>query len=93
MDEIIDHTALSASVSGALYVVATPIGNMDITFRAIQTLKDVTLIAAEDTRHTKHLLTHYTIHNRMTSLHEHNEKQRAGELIKRLKNGDSITCF
>jgi len=91
MNEINDHTTLSASVNGTLYVVATPIGNMaDITFRAIQTLKDVTLIAAEDTRHTKRLLTHYTIHNSMTSLHEHNENQRTGELIKRLKKGDSI---
>jgi 16S rRNA (cytidine1402-2'-O)-methyltransferase len=91
MDENNNQTALNSSETGILYVVATPIGNMaDITFRAIQTLKDVTLIAAEDTRHTRRLLTHYAIRNSMISLHEHNENQRTGELIKRLRNGESI---
>ncbi len=91
MDETNNHNALNPGVIGILYVVATPIGNMaDITFRAIQTLKDVALIAAEDTRHTKRLLTHYAIDNSMLSLHEHNESQRTGELIKRLRGGESI---
>jgi len=91
MDENIDHTALNSSVNGILYVVATPIGNMaDITFRAIQTLKDVALIAAEDTRHTRRLLTHYAIRNSMISLHEHNENQRTGTLVQRLRGGESI---
>jgi len=82
---------LNSSVNGILYVVATPIGNMaDITFRAVQTLKDVALIAAEDTRHTKRLLTHYAIRNSMISLHEHNENQRTGMLVKRLGSGESI---
>jgi 16S rRNA (cytidine1402-2'-O)-methyltransferase len=91
MDENDNHTALDPGGSGALYVVATPIGNMaDITFRAIQTLKEVALIAAEDTRHTKRLLDHYAIRNRMVSLHEHNETRRTGMLVKRLKGGESI---
>jgi len=82
---------LNSTVNGILYVVATPIGNMaDITFRAIQTLKDVALIAAEDTRHTNRLLTHYAIRNSMISLHEHNENQRTGMLVKRLVSGESI---
>jgi len=91
MDENDNHTALNSGVNGILYVVATPIGNMaDITFRAIQTLKDVALIAAEDTRHTKRLLTHYAIRNSMISLHEHNENKRTGSLVKRLRGGESI---
>ncbi|RLC05783.1 MAG: 16S rRNA (cytidine(1402)-2'-O)-methyltransferase [Deltaproteobacteria bacterium] len=91
MDENYNHTALNSTVNGILYVVATPIGNMaDITFRAIQTLKDVALIAAEDTRHTNRLLTHYAIRNSMISLHEHNENQRTGMLVKRLVSGESI---
>jgi 16S rRNA (cytidine1402-2'-O)-methyltransferase len=91
MDENYNHTVLNSSVNGILYVVATPIGNMaDITFRAVQTLKDVSLIAAEDTRHTKRLLTHYAIRNNMISLHEHNENQRTGTLVKRLRSGESI---
>ena len=76
---------------GSLYVVATPIGNLaDITFRAIETLKKVDLIAAEDTRHTQRLLSHYHIKNQMISLHEHNESQRTPELIARLAAGDAI---
>ena len=91
MDENTNHTAFNSSVNGILYVVATPIGNMaDITLRAIQTLKDVALIAAEDTRHTGRLLVHYAIRNSMTSLHEHNENQRTDVLVKRLRSGESI---
>ncbi len=91
MDENYNDTALNSSVNGILYVVATPIGNMaDITLRAIQTLKDVDFIAAEDTRHTRRLLMHYAIPNSMISLHEHNENQRSGTLVKHLKRGESI---
>jgi 16S rRNA (cytidine1402-2'-O)-methyltransferase len=91
MDENYYHTALNSSVNGILYVVATPIGNMaDITFRAIQTLKDVAFIAAEDTRRTRRLLMHYEIRNSMVSLHEHNENQRSEALVKRLKSGESM---
>jgi 16S rRNA (cytidine1402-2'-O)-methyltransferase len=76
---------------GSLYVVATPIGNLaDITLRAIETLKSVDLIAAEDTRHTQRLLSHHQIKNQMISLHEHNESQRTPDLIERLRTGDTI---
>lgn len=76
---------------GTLFVVATPIGNLDdITLRAIKTLKQADLIAAEDTRHTRRLLTAHGIENQLISYHEHNERQRTPELIKRLRRGDSI---
>ncbi|HEU4836484.1 MAG TPA: 16S rRNA (cytidine(1402)-2'-O)-methyltransferase [Pyrinomonadaceae bacterium] len=76
---------------GTLYLVATPIGNLaDITHRALQVLKDVDLIACEDTRHTHKLLNHYGITTKTISYHEHNEQQRATELIDRMKQGTSI---
>jgi 16S rRNA (cytidine1402-2'-O)-methyltransferase len=79
------------SMFGTLYLVATPIGNLqDITFRAVEILKTVDLIACEDTRHTRKLLTHYGISNRLVSYHEHNEHERAEELAARLQDGKSI---
>jgi len=76
---------------GTLYLVATPIGNLaDITHRALRVLNDVDLIACEDTRHTHKLLNHYGIKTKTISYHEHNEQQRATELINRLKQGTSI---
>ena len=76
---------------GVLYVVATPIGNReDITLRALNTLQDVDLIAAEDTRKTGKLLAHYQIKNRLISFHEHNEKKRTPEMIGKLLEGASI---
>jgi len=76
---------------GTLYLVATPIGNLaDITHRAIQVLSDVDLIACEDTRHTHKLLNHYGLYTKTISYHEHNEQQRAAELIDRLKQGTNI---
>jgi 16S rRNA (cytidine1402-2'-O)-methyltransferase len=76
---------------GTLYLVATPIGNLaDITHRALQILKDVDLIACEDTRHTHKLLNHYGITTKTISYHEHNEQQRAAELIALLKQGSDI---
>ncbi len=76
---------------GILYVVATPIGNLeDITFRAIRVLREVAVIAAEDTRRTARLLQHYSISTPTTSLHEHNERARTPSLINRLTRGDSI---
>ena len=76
---------------GKLYVVATPIGNLsDITERAIKTLRDVDLIACEDTRHTKKLLHHFGINTKTLSYHEHNELQREKELIDRLVNGSDV---
>lgn len=81
----------SGRVSGKLFVVGTPIGNLeDITFRAIRTLKEVDLIACEDTRRTQKLLTHYAIRTRTISYHEHNEMTRAPELIIQLEQGSNI---
>jgi 16S rRNA (cytidine1402-2'-O)-methyltransferase len=74
-----------------LYIVSTPIGNLkDITFRAVETLKSVALIAAEDTRHTKILLDHYGITTPTTSYFEHNEDKKTGQLIAMLKEGKDI---
>ncbi len=76
---------------GTLYLVATPIGNLaDITQRAVQVLKDVDLIACEDTRHTQKLLNHYSINTKTISYHEHNEQQRARQLVDLLKEGSSV---
>jgi 16S rRNA (cytidine1402-2'-O)-methyltransferase len=78
-------------MSGTLYIVATPIGNLaDITYRAIQILNDVDLIACEDTRHTGKLLQHYGIATRTVSYHEHNEQQRSKELLAKLAQGESV---
>ncbi|HEY7006916.1 MAG TPA: 16S rRNA (cytidine(1402)-2'-O)-methyltransferase [Sphingomicrobium sp.] len=78
-------------MSGILYVVATPIGNLeDVTLRALRILRDVSLIAAEDTRRTGRLLQHYSISTPTTSLHEHNERQKTPSLIARLQKGESI---
>jgi 16S rRNA (cytidine1402-2'-O)-methyltransferase len=76
---------------GTLYIVATPIGNLeDITLRALRVLKDVDLIAAEDTRHTRILLDHYGIQASVTSYHEHNERAKAQELVSQLEKGVNI---
>jgi 16S rRNA (cytidine1402-2'-O)-methyltransferase len=75
----------------ALYLVATPIGNLeDITLRALRVLKEVDVIACEDTRQTQKLLNHYAITTRTTSYHEHNEMTRAAELVKELQEGASV---
>jgi 16S rRNA (cytidine1402-2'-O)-methyltransferase len=77
--------------SGTLYVVATPIGNLeDITLRALEVLKAVDVIAAEDTRHTSGLLSHYGIRKKMLAVHEHNERQSAEQLLNRLRAGESV---
>ena len=76
---------------GILYLVATPIGNLaDITFRAVETLHNVNLIAAEDTRHTKKLLKHYGIETPTISYHQHNHQARVTEFISKLKTGLNI---
>ena len=78
-------------MAGILYVVATPIGNLeDVTLRALRILREVSLIAAEDTRRTARLLQHYSISTRTTSLHEHNEREKTPRLIERLRAGESI---
>jgi 16S rRNA (cytidine1402-2'-O)-methyltransferase len=77
--------------AGTLYLVGTPIGNLeDITLRALRTLKEVDLIACEDTRQTQKLLNHYNIEKHTVSYHEHNELERAPELIVHLENGDDV---
>ena len=76
---------------GKLYVVATPIGNLaDMTFRAVEVLKLVDLIAAEDTRHVKMLLQHYGITNKLVSLHQYNEDKASSVLLEKLHAGQSI---
>ena len=73
-------------MSGTLYLCATPIGNLeDITFRVINTLKEVDLIAAEDTRHSIKLLNHFEIKTKMTSYHEYNRVEKAKVLVKQLQ--------
>lgn len=77
--------------SSSLFVVATPIGNMnDITLRALEVLKDVDIIAAEDTRHTRLLLSRHGIETPLLALHEHNEEQVAPHLVEKLQGGQSI---
>ena len=78
-------------MSGVLYIVATPIGNLeDLSLRALRILKEVDLIAAEDTRHTRILLSHYDIRTPLSSYHEHNEKAQAPRLVERLQRGENI---
>src|SRR5216110_1892719 len=77
-----------------LYVVATPIGNLgDITLRAVDVLKDVDLIAAEDTRHSGMLLKHFGIKKPLVSYHEHNEAMRTEQLVERLAAGENIALI
>ncbi|MEP7028513.1 MAG: 16S rRNA (cytidine(1402)-2'-O)-methyltransferase, partial [Candidatus Eisenbacteria bacterium] len=76
--------------AGALYLVATPIGNLgDITARALEVLRGVDWIAAEDTRHTRRLLSHFGIAGTLFSAHAHNERARAEEIVRRLEGGAS----
>ncbi len=76
---------------GTLYIVATPIGNLgDITFRALEILKKVDLIACEDTRNTLHLLTHFGISKRLIACHDHNEEARSTEIANMIHNGQSV---
>lgn len=77
--------------SGTLYVVATPIGNLqDITLRALDVLKNVDVIAAEDTRHSAQLLAHFGIQAKLTALHEHNERSAGQKLVETLLAGQSV---
>jgi len=76
---------------GTLYLVATPIGNLqDLAYRAVETLGAVGLIACEDTRHTRKLLNHFGIKNKLLSYHEHNEADRSEELVEYLRKGISV---
>lgn len=88
---MITKTSSFQNTAGRLYLVPTPIGNLDdMTMRAIQTLRDADLIAAEDTRHTKLLLNHFDIHTPTISFHEHNTAERLPQLIEKLKSGAMI---
>ena len=78
-------------MSGKLYLCATPIGNLeDMTYRVVRILKEADLIAAEDTRNTLKLLTHFGIHTRLISHHQHNEAQSANGLLELLRQGQDI---
>ena len=78
-------------MTGTLYLCGTPIGNLqDVTLRLLEVLRSVDLIAAEDTRHTRKLLTHFDIHKPLTSLHEHNEQNKAEEIVDRVLAGQSV---
>jgi len=78
-------------MDAGLYIVGTPIGNLgDISFRAIDTLKEANLIVAEDTRHTRRLTNRYEITTRMMSCHKFNEQQRAGQIIERIEGGEAV---
>lgn len=82
---------LEGQGSGKLYLVATPIGNLeDMTFRAVRILKEVDMIAAEDTRQTRKLLSHFDIHTRLVSYHEHNKGASSPELVRLLIEGKNI---
>jgi 16S rRNA (cytidine1402-2'-O)-methyltransferase len=76
---------------GTLYIVATPIGNLeDITLRALRVLKEADLVAAEDTRHTRHLLDRYQIDTQLTSYHDHNKEEKAPVLVARMLEGKTV---
>ncbi|HZV82932.1 MAG TPA: SAM-dependent methyltransferase, partial [Geobacteraceae bacterium] len=85
---------MATSSSGTLYIVATPIGNLeDITFRAVRILKEVDLIAAEDTRHSRKLLSHFGIPTRLTPYHDHNERLKTDYLLEKLREGESVAII
>src|SRR4249919_900590 len=78
-------------MAGTLFVVATPIGNLeDLTFRALRTLREVDLVAAEDTRRTSKLLAHYEIRKPLVSLREHNETRETPRLLDRIEKGEQV---
>lgn len=80
--------------AGTLFVVATPLGNLeDITLRALRVLKEVRLIAAEDTRHSRTLLSHFGITTPLISYHDHSERERAPKLVERLRAGDDVALI
>lgn len=82
---------MSENQSGVLYICGTPIGNLeDMTYRAVRILREVNVVAAEDTRHTRKLLNHFEIHTQLLSYHEHNKTFVGPQIIERLLTGDSV---
>jgi 16S rRNA (cytidine1402-2'-O)-methyltransferase len=80
--------------SGILYIVSTPIGNLeDITLRALRILKEVNIIAAEDTRHSQKLLSKYDIHTPLTSYHDHNKEEKAPVLVAKMLDGQTVALI
>ena len=99
-DRVVDEAVTTASLPdspggvGSLYVVSTPIGNLrDITLRAIDVLKHASIVLAEDTRHSRHLLTHYGIETRLVSYHEHNEARATESALSRLREGHDVALI
>lgn len=89
-----EHSESLSNLPAKLYIVATPIGNIsDISYRAIETLQQVDVIAAEDTRHSGKLLSHYQIKKPMFPLHDHNERERGKVLIEKIKSGQSVALI
>ncbi len=85
------HLILGPMATGTLYIISTPIGNLeDITLRALRILKEVDIVAAEDTRHTRHLLDRYQITTQLTSYHDHNKEEKAPVLVARILEGKSV---
>ena len=83
--------AAAVTGAGTLYVVATPIGNLgDLSPRALDTLRSVAAVCAEDTRHTRQLLSHYGLERPLIALHEHNEAELADKLVARMRGGDAL---
>ncbi|WP_100656653.1 16S rRNA (cytidine(1402)-2'-O)-methyltransferase [Alteromonas flava] len=97
LNELIEnHAALNTQSAepGTLYIVPTPIGNLsDMTLRALAILSSVDVVAAEDTRHSKRLFEHFSIHAKLISMHQHNEQQRAEMLCARLQEGQSVALI
>lgn len=89
-----ENSQLSSQLPAKLYIVATPIGNInDITYRAVETLQQVDLIAAEDTRHSGKLLSLYQIKKPMFALHDHNERERGKVLIEKIQAGQAVALI
>lgn len=87
-------TGEANSAAGTLYVIATPIGNLeDISARALRVLSEVTLVAAEDTRHSARLMQHFGIATPLAACHEHNERDEGGRFIRRLLGGDDVALI
>jgi len=90
----VSHSAVASVQPGTLYVVATPIGNLDdISARALRILREVALIAAEDTRHSVRLLQHFGIETPLAACHEHNERDQGGRFLARLQGGEDVALI